>query len=324
MAEADVPVVRIVVDGCPAPKSITTNVPQARGVLLHAFESNRWPGKAMFAVTPGGFIVAPFPSPWKGGCGWASSADDFQALVKRAKKVVRDVLTPQVLSAARGRTQFLTLGVDLNDGSGKRKMDRRSRGTEPLKMVTTVTRPTYGHPAAGSFAISAAKARRASMSQTSRTPVTTPENTATLIAHTISSFGRFLVFRLIFIPSLPDVPWEPAPSCGALRGRSKWSPGLYSTGSAGRRPTSCSLPRPSLVPRSRVIAGAVPVCRHRRAKTRVPPFDRNGSESHVNHCRSAQYVVFRVEFNPKRLWCGHFRGPFPALSPVRSVYSYFV
>ena len=129
MAEADVPVVRIVVDGCPAPKSITTNVPQARGVLLHAFESNRWPGKAMFAVTPGGFIVAPFPSPWKGGCGWASSADDFQALVKRAKKVVRDVLTPQVLSAARGRTQFLTLGVDLNDGSGKRKMDRRSRGT---------------------------------------------------------------------------------------------------------------------------------------------------------------------------------------------------
>ena len=36
-----------------------------------------------------------------------------------------DVLTPQVLAAARGRTQFLTLGVDLNN---KRKMDRTSHG----------------------------------------------------------------------------------------------------------------------------------------------------------------------------------------------------
>ena len=128
MAALDVPVVRIIVDGCPAPKSIRTNVPQACGMLLRAFESNRWPGKAMFAVTPGGFLVSPFPSPWKGGCGWASCADDFQALVKRSKKVVRDVLTPEVLSAARGRTQFLTLGVDLNDSSGKRKMDQTSRG----------------------------------------------------------------------------------------------------------------------------------------------------------------------------------------------------
>ena len=40
-----------------------------------------------------------------------------------------EVLTPQVLGAARGRTDFLTLGVDLNDGSGKRKMDRKARGT---------------------------------------------------------------------------------------------------------------------------------------------------------------------------------------------------
>lgn len=60
MAALDVPVVRIIVDGCPAPKSIRTNVPQACGMLLRAFESNRWPGKAMFAVTPGGFLVSPF------------------------------------------------------------------------------------------------------------------------------------------------------------------------------------------------------------------------------------------------------------------------
>ena len=128
MAEPDVPVVRIVVDGCPAPKSITRNVPQARSMLLRAFESNRWPGSAMFALTPGGFIVTPFPSPWKGGCGWESGTDDFQLLVEHATEVVREVLTPVVLSAAMGRTQFLTLGVDLNDGSGKLKMDRKSRG----------------------------------------------------------------------------------------------------------------------------------------------------------------------------------------------------
>ena len=128
MAKHDVPVVRIVVDGCPAPRSIGTNVPQARGMLLRAFENDRWPGKALFAVTPGGFIVAPFPCPWKGESGWESGTDDFEALVERAKEVVGEVLTSKVLGAARGRAEFLTLGVDLNHRSGKRKMDRKSRG----------------------------------------------------------------------------------------------------------------------------------------------------------------------------------------------------
>ena len=61
MAQNDIPVVRIVVDGCPAASASWSNVPQARGMLLRAFESNRWSGKAMFAVTPGGFIVGRFP-----------------------------------------------------------------------------------------------------------------------------------------------------------------------------------------------------------------------------------------------------------------------
>ena len=128
MNQHDVPVVRIVVEGRPSTRSSRTNVTQARGMLLRAFENDRWPGKAMFAVTPGGFIVAPFPSPWEGECGWSSGTDDFEALVERAEEVVGEVLTPQVLSAARGRTQFLTLGLDLNDRSGKWKMDRTSRG----------------------------------------------------------------------------------------------------------------------------------------------------------------------------------------------------
>ena len=129
MGKHDVPVVRIVVEGCPSARSEETNVRQASEMLLRAFTDNRWPGKAMFAVTPGGFVVAPFPDRWKGARGWASRPGDFQALVEDAEKAVGEVLTPRVLDAARGRAAFLTLGVDLNDRSGKRKMDRKSRGT---------------------------------------------------------------------------------------------------------------------------------------------------------------------------------------------------
>ena len=127
MAEYDVPVARIVVDGCPAPNSRRSNFPAARLMLFRAFEDRRWPGKAMFAITPGGFVVAPYPTPWKGNCGWASRAADFQALVEHARDVVAEVLTPQVLGAARGRTAFLTLGIDLDDGGGKRDMEVSSQ-----------------------------------------------------------------------------------------------------------------------------------------------------------------------------------------------------
>ena len=140
MAQCDLPVVRIVVDGCPAPKSIRTNVPQAHGMLLRAFESNSWPGKSMFAVTPGGFIVAPFAARWRGKSGWKSRPDDFATLVERAQEVVAGVLAPEVLDAARGRTKFLTLGVDLND---KQKMNRPSHGpTAELVAIVDVERGT--------------------------------------------------------------------------------------------------------------------------------------------------------------------------------------
>ena len=129
MQEIGVPVVRVVVRGCPSTRSEHTNVTRARNMLLRAFEDNHWPGNAMFTVTPGGFVHAPFPDAWKGCRGWGSRPEDFQALVPYARNAVDEVLTPQVLDAARCRTEFLTLGVDLNDGSGKRKMDRKARGT---------------------------------------------------------------------------------------------------------------------------------------------------------------------------------------------------
>lgn len=129
MPEIEVPVVRIVVKGCPSRKSEPTNFMRARNMLLRAFEDNRWPGHAMFTVTPGGFIKAPFPKGCNGVPGWDSRPEDFRSLVPHARNALDEVLTPQVLDAARGRTDFLTLGVDLNDASGKRKMDRKARGT---------------------------------------------------------------------------------------------------------------------------------------------------------------------------------------------------
>ena len=129
MPEYDIPVVRIVAKGCPSTRSEKTNVPRARNMLLRAFEDNHWPGNAMFAITPGGFVKAPVPDPWDRERGWSTSAEDFRTLVPHARKAVDEVVTPQVLDAARGRAVFLTLGVDLNDRSGKRKMDRKSRGT---------------------------------------------------------------------------------------------------------------------------------------------------------------------------------------------------
>ena len=134
MQEIEFPVVRIVVRGCPSTRSEQTNVARARNMLLLAFGDNHWPGNAMFTVTPGGFVKAPFPDGWDGARGWASCPEDFQALVPHARNAVDEVLTPQVLDAARGRTEFLTLGVDLNDRSGKPKEDgqegaRHARGT---------------------------------------------------------------------------------------------------------------------------------------------------------------------------------------------------
>ena len=128
MPDTDSQIVRVVVEGALPTKAGQRNCRRARKALLEAFGSNRWPGDAMFAVTPGGFVQAPFPEGYKGKCGWDSRTRDFRTLVPHARKVVDDVVTPKVMSAARGRAEFLTLGVDLNGDGGKGKMAARSRG----------------------------------------------------------------------------------------------------------------------------------------------------------------------------------------------------
>ena len=120
MTNYDVPVVRVVVEGCPSAGSTETNVPEASKMLLQAFSNEEWPGNAMFAIAPGGFITGPLPKRWDGNRGWSSCPEDFQELVGHAEGLVSQVLTRQILEAARTRAEFLTLGVDLADWSRTR------------------------------------------------------------------------------------------------------------------------------------------------------------------------------------------------------------
>ena len=118
-------VVRVVVNGLPS-KDREDNWEKAQKMLLQALESECWPaGTATFALTPGGFIQAPFPS-YDGKRGWNSSPQDFKKVIPFAKEAVNKVVTEKVLKKARRRAAFLTVGVDLNTDGGKlRKRDTR-------------------------------------------------------------------------------------------------------------------------------------------------------------------------------------------------------
>lgn len=85
-------------------------------MLSSAFASkSRWPAeRATFTVTPGGFIRASLPLGYDGGRGWESAASDLAKLTPCARAAVDCVVFGKVLRAARRRTKYLTLGVDLN------------------------------------------------------------------------------------------------------------------------------------------------------------------------------------------------------------------
>lgn len=130
MINHEVSVVRIIVEGRPSTGATRENINQARDMLKQAFSSGQWRSRVTFAVTPGGFIVAPFPKGWnERHRGWDSQPEHFQELVRHAQKTVSKVLTPDVLDKARNHVKFLTLGVDLKDRSGRHKTDRKPRGT---------------------------------------------------------------------------------------------------------------------------------------------------------------------------------------------------
>lgn len=107
---------RIVVNGWTYWQSQVDNTEEAHAMLSCAFASkSRWPaGRATFTVTPGGFIRASLPSNYGGGRGWESAASDLDKLAPCARAAVDCVVSGKALQAARRRTKYLTLGVDLN------------------------------------------------------------------------------------------------------------------------------------------------------------------------------------------------------------------
>lgn len=107
-------IVRIVVDGSPNNDESKNNIVGARKMLRDAFAD--WPnGKAKFALTPGGFICAPFPNDYDGRIGWDSRPQDFASLIPTAQKAIDKVLIDKIKHIAVKKAMFLTLGVDLCD-----------------------------------------------------------------------------------------------------------------------------------------------------------------------------------------------------------------
>ena len=78
---------------------------------------NKWPNgtRLKFLITPGGFVVAPFPAKWHGGVSWNSRPTDLDALRVHAEPVLWRTVTDRVLRAAEGKIKVLTVGIDLED-----------------------------------------------------------------------------------------------------------------------------------------------------------------------------------------------------------------
>ena len=132
---------RIVVDGAPARTNRDgSNVAGARRMLLKALRRWTREDKAAFAVTPGGFVQAPFPENYGGRRGWRSRPEDFRELVAWAEGTVDELLTPEVIVAARSAADYLTLGVDLNNDRWKGELLRiRGLAAELVAVVDTAT-----------------------------------------------------------------------------------------------------------------------------------------------------------------------------------------
>lgn len=108
---ANTTIVRIVVDGQPP-----GDQKSAERMLLAAFK--KWPKgvKTKFAITPGGFVTGRWPERTTIPLGWDSRGRDLARLTREAELWLEDVATPRVFDAAEGRTDVLTIGIDLDGG----------------------------------------------------------------------------------------------------------------------------------------------------------------------------------------------------------------
>lgn len=106
------PIARLVVDGPPPREASLAEE------LLHVALRDGWPEglRSKVLITPGGFLIAPWPVSWNGATGWASQPHDLALLVQAAEEELWKVLTRRVLELAARRTRILSLSVDLFAG----------------------------------------------------------------------------------------------------------------------------------------------------------------------------------------------------------------
>lgn len=102
-----VPIARIVTD-------LDDTSACAEHVLLEVFRA--WPDNqsARFTIAPGGFVDVDVNAKWDGAHGWSSAPGDLLDLEAAALPHAMAAVTQRVLNAARGKTDYLTLGVDLS------------------------------------------------------------------------------------------------------------------------------------------------------------------------------------------------------------------
>jgi len=111
--QTEFPIARVVVDGPPPRDALL-----AEELLLAALDRG-WPEgtRSKFLITPGGFMLAPWPDSWRGQTGWGSQPQDLAPLKDAAEKELWRALTPRVLELAARRTQVLSVSVDLFGGT---------------------------------------------------------------------------------------------------------------------------------------------------------------------------------------------------------------
>ena len=115
----DQAIARIVIDGHPIGDFLSGEKMEkvAENILLDTFKA--WPPdrSARFLITPGGFLKSELPAGLSGRSGWNSVDEDFALIQRAAEKVVRRVVTPNVLRHARNKVASITIGIDLSDSA---------------------------------------------------------------------------------------------------------------------------------------------------------------------------------------------------------------
>jgi hypothetical protein len=58
-----------------------------------------------------------WPNTWAGYTSWQSTPEDLVGLIEYAQAILNQVVTPKIFSAAAGKANVLTIGIDLGSGS---------------------------------------------------------------------------------------------------------------------------------------------------------------------------------------------------------------